>query len=426
MNAAGRCPEQPGEAGGEGEPAGGEIREGLGHAGRDDESRAFRLALPGVLMTTGIFFLTYLIRVIFGPLLPEFEREFGISHAASTRLLMYISAGYSLAVFLSCFLASRIAPRRLAAASAILGGVTLIGIAATTNPTLLPFMFLLLGIVTGPYLNAGFSILRSLGPEALWGRFIAAHECAPNAGLLLAPLIAGAGSALLGRQGTLYGLGALCIAAGALFVFRCRGGVRTDPPVSLAGFGQALREPGLLFFVFALGLAISAHFGIYSVLTLYMEDELGIPAEQAALLLSTSRIAAPFAAYAAGRFCARMGTRATMLFAFSLMAAAVVCLALPSFPAFIVGLYVHPLCAALAIPTAFTHLAYAFPKDMPLYMAIGVPIGSYIGLGVTPMLLGLWGDYAGFTAGFLMTACLMLAFLPVILLTGRPGPGLRA
>jgi NNP family nitrate/nitrite transporter-like MFS transporter len=372
-------------------------------------------------MTTGIFFLTYLIRVIFGPLLPEFEREFGISHAASTRLLMYISAGYSLAVFLSCFLASRVAPRRLAAVSAILGGVTLTGIAATTNPALLPFMFLLLGMVTGPYLNAGFSILRSLGPEALWGRFIAAHECAPNAGLLLAPLIAGAGSALLGRQGTLYCLGALCIAAGALFACRCRGGVRTDPPVSLAGFGQALREPGLRFFVLALGLAISAHFGIYSVLTLYMEDDLGIPTEQAALLLSTSRIAAPFAAYAAGRFCSRMGTRATMLFAFSLMAAAVACMALPSFPAFIVGLYVHPLCAALAIPTAFTHLAYAFPKDMPLYMAIGVPIGSYIGLGVTPMLLGLWGDYVGFRAGFLMTACLMSAFLPVILLTGRPG-----
>jgi NNP family nitrate/nitrite transporter-like MFS transporter len=376
-------------------------------------------------MTSGIFFLTYLIRVIFGPLLPEFEREFGISHAASTRLLMYISAGYSLAVFLSCFLASRIAPRRLAAAASVLGGMTVIGIAATTNPALLPFMFLLLGLVTGPYLNAGFSILRSLGPEPLWGRFIAAHECAPNAGLLLAPLIAGAGCALLGRQGALYCLGALCIGAGTLFSFRCRGGVRTDPPVSLAGLGQALRAPGLWFFVFALGLAISAHFGVYSVLTLYMEDELGIPTEQAALLLSTSRIAAPFAAYAAGRFCARMGTRATMLFAFSLMAAAVGCMALSSFPAFAVGLYVHPLCAALAIPAAFTHLAYSFPKDLPLYMAVGVPVGSYIGLGITPMLLGLWGDSVGFRAGFLMTACLMLAFLPAVLRTGRPGPGRR-
>ncbi|MDR1684935.1 MAG: MFS transporter [Desulfovibrio sp.] len=425
--AARRCPEQPEEVRGGRELSAGEgRRRGCGITVAACETRTFRLALPGVLMTTGIFFLTYLIRVVFGPLLPEFEREFGISHAASTRLLMYISAGYSLTVFLSCFLASRIAPRRLAASAAVLGGVTLIGIAATTNPALLPFLFLLLGMVTGPYLNAGFSILRSLGPESLWGRFIAAHECAPNAGLLLAPLIAGAGSALLGRQGTLYCLGALCIAAGTLFAVRSRGGVRTDPPVSLAGFGQALRTRGLWFFVFALGLAISAHFGIYSVLTLYMEDELGIRTEQAALLLSTSRIGAPFAAFASGRFCARMGTRATMLFAFSLAAAAVGCMALPSFPAFIVGLYVHPLCAAIAIPTAFTHLAYAFPKDMPLYMALGVPIGSYIGLGVTPMLLGLWGDYVGFTAGFLMTACLMSAFLPFILRTDRTGPGRRA
>jgi predicted MFS family arabinose efflux permease len=284
-------------------------------------------------------------------------------------------------------------------------------------------MFVLLGMVTGPYLNAGFGILRSLGPEPLWGRFIAAHECAPNAGLLLAPLIAGAGSALLGRQGTLYCLGALCIAAGALFAFRGIGGARTEPPVSFAGFGQALRARGLWFFVCALSLAISAHFGIYSVLTLYLEDELGIPMEQAAVLLSTSRLAAPVAAFAAGRFCARIGTRATLLFAFTLMTAAVVCMALPFFPAFVVGLYVHPLCAALAIPAAFTHLAHAFPKDMPLYLAIGVPIGSYIGLGVTPMLLGLWGDYVGFTAGFLMTACLTLAFLPFIVRTDRPGSG---
>ncbi|MDR1947538.1 MAG: MFS transporter [Desulfovibrio sp.] len=387
-------------------------------APRDGDAQAFRGALPGVLMTTGIFFLTYTVRVIFGPLLPDFEREFGIGHATSTRWLMYISAGYSLTVFLSCFLVSRMQPRRLAALASVLGGLTMIGIGAAGTPVLLPFLFLLLGVATGPYLNAGFSILRSLGPESQWGKFIAAHEFAPNAGLLLAPIIAEMGSTLLGRRDTLYCLGAITVVAGVLFAFRGRGGTQLDPPASLSGFRQALRQRGLWFFVFGLGLAISVQFGIYSVLLLYMEDERGIPQESAALLLSTSRIAAPFAAFAAGWIGMRLGTRRTMFLAFLMMSASVVCMVQSSFPAFMVGLYIHPICAAVAIPTVFTYLARTFPGNISLYLAVGVPIGSFIGLGFTPMLLGLWGDYVGFTAGFLMLVCLLLAFLPPILRSG--------
>mgnify|MGYP003618860356 CR=1 FL=1 len=65
--------------------------------------RPFRSVLPQVALVSLMFLLTYLDRAIFGPLLPFLEQEFSINHAASTRLLLFLSIGYSASMFFSGF-----------------------------------------------------------------------------------------------------------------------------------------------------------------------------------------------------------------------------------------------------------------------------------------------------------------------------------
>ncbi|MDR3175336.1 MAG: MFS transporter [Desulfovibrio sp.] len=384
------------------------------NARKPEGDRDFKQAMPSVALTTLVFFFTYLVRAIFGPLLPDLEKEFDMSHSASTRLLFYISVGYALAVFFSCLSADKVRPRRLVALSAVVCGLVMLGMAAARQTAFLPFLFLALGGAAGAYFNAGFSTVRSLAPPSQWGKVIAAHEVGPNLGLLLAPLLAGFGASRLGWRPTIACLGAGAVAAGALFHFLAKGGENTENAVSLQDFKQALRSPRLWFFVWGIGIGISVHFGLYSVMTLHMVAERHLSVENSAFLLSTSRLASPFAALLAGRLISRLGTRRTLTLAFSTATLSIVLTLLPWLAPFALGLYLQPAAAAVAIASMFTFLAQSFPDKVPLYTAIGMPLGGLIGLGLMPMLLGLWGDFAGFQAGFAMIACLALLTLPLI------------
>jgi hypothetical protein len=89
-----------------------------------------------------------------------------------------------------------------------------------------------------------------------------------------------------------------------------------------------------------------------------------------------------------------------------------------TFP-FVVGLCLQPLMVAMSFPPIFTMLAESFPvKSQPLLLAVGMPISSLMGVGLMPSLLGLWGDYASFSAGFVMLGCLVAASLPLLRASG--------
>lgn len=381
---------------------------------KSEAEQVFSKALPSLVLTTFVFFLTYLARAIFGPLLPDLEREFILSHAASTRFLFYISVGYALTIFLSCLVSDKARPRRLVALSSAACGLVLLAIAATTDRVLLPFLFLALGMSAGAYFNAGFSSIRSLAPPSQWGKIIAVHEVGPNIGLLLAPLLAGLAAGFCGWR-----VGVACIGAaalGAAVIFHCfaKGGDSPEKATSLKDFKEALRSPRLWFFVWGVGMSISVHFGMYSVMTLHMTEERLLSVESSALLLSTSRLASPFAALIGGRLISSLGTRFTLTLAFSVMALSIALTVMPWLAPFVVGLYIQPAAAAIAIASMFTFLAHSFSDKTPLHMSIGMPLGGFIGLGLMPMLLGLWGDCAGFSAGFAMVGFLILLTLPLI------------
>jgi MFS family permease len=168
-----------------------------------------------------------------------------------------------------------------------------------------------------------------------------------------------------------------------------------------------------------MGLAVSGEFAPFSVLTLHMLEERNFSPELTALLLSTSRIAAPFAVLAGGLITIRFGTRRTLKVCFAVYALGMFCMAAPWFPVFVAGLFVQPVLTAMAFPPIFTLLAESFPlKEQPMYLAIGMPLASFMGAGFMPSLLGLWGDLASFGAGFAMMGCLVAVSLPLLGLMG--------
>ena len=380
-----------------------------------DPEATFGSVFPWVLLVSLMFLLNYLCRATFGPLLPFIEQEFGITHAASTRLLLYLSIGYTSSMFLSGAVASKVRPRFLVAASLVLTGLMLQGVACAPGVPSLALLIFLMGFAAGQYFNAGMSTIRSLVKPSQWSRAVAIHEFGPNAGFIFAPLVAEVGAALLGWRGAVSALGWTTAVAGALFLFFGKGGEYPAAPVSFRGMAKLLGSGRLWLVTWFMGLAIAGQFGPFSVLTLHMVEDRGLSGDVAALLLSSSRAASPLGALAGGLLTAKFGTRKTLVFCLGVYALGLSAMSLPYFAPFVAGMFLQPLFTAAVFPPLFTMLAQSFPlRDQPLLLGIGMPVASFFGVGIMPGILGMFGDHAGFDAGFLVmgvTAALSIALL---------------
>ncbi|MCL1940254.1 MAG: MFS transporter [Desulfovibrionaceae bacterium] len=375
----------------------------------------FAHALPWVALVSLMFLLIYLARAIFGPLLPAIEQEFGISHAASTRFLLYLSIGFSVSTFLSGYVSSKIRPRIMVGGSLILSGLVLLAISTAASLPLLTILFIALGLSSGQYFNGGLSTMRSLVPLSQWSKAISIHEFGPNISFFLAPLLAGVGVSMFGWRGVSTGMGWLTIGGGLLFLLIAKGGEYPSAPLSFGGFTKALKEPKLWLFTWLVGLGIAGEFAPFSVLTLHMIDERSLSPELTALLLSTSRIAAPIAVLGGGFVTTRFGVRRTLYACLVVYALGMFCMAMPWFPIFTLGLFVQPVLTAMIFPPVFTFLAESFPlRDQPMYLSIGMPLAAFMGAGLMPSILGIWGDLASFSAGFAMMGCLVALSLPLL------------
>ena len=375
----------------------------------------FRRVLPQVMLVSLMFLLTYLDRAMFGPLLPFIEGEFSISHASSTRLLLFMSLGYSASMFASGFSSSKIRPRVMVTGAVVLSGLLMVALSRAMSLPLLTLLFIALGMVAGQYFNGGLSTMRSMVPPAQWSKAISVHEFGPNGSFFLAPILAEVGTRLLGWRGVVAGMGWLTVAAGVAFCLLAKGGESPAAPVSFKGIKKALKEPRLWLFTWLMGIAIAGEFAPFSVLTLHMVEERGFSQETAAFLLSVSRVGAPFAVLGGGYITTRFGTRPVLVACLLVYAAGMVGMALPHTVPFVLGMTLQPLFTAMIFPPIFTLLAESFPmKDQPMLLAIGMPIASLLGVGLMPSILGIWGDLVSFGAGFLMMAGMVAVSLPLL------------
>ena len=385
------------------------------HHNEQAQEPPFSRVLPWVTFVGIMFLFNYLDRAMFGPLLPALEEEFGISHTASTRFLFYLSVGYSTSMFLSGFSSSKIRPRVMVAGSLLFTGIVLHGIALAENLTLLSLLFAALGLAAGQYFNGGLSTLRSLVPPSQWSKAIAVHEIGPNGSFFIAPILAEFGVAFLGWRGLVSGMGWLSIAGGVLFYFFAKGGDYPAAPVSFNGFFRAVRQPRLWLVTWLLGLAIAGEFATFSVLTLHMIDERALSPDLAAFLLSASRLAAPFAVLGGGWITTRLGTRRTLYICLLAYALGMFCMATPWFALFVAGMFVQPVLTAMLFPPIFTLLAEIFPmREQPLLLAIGMPVASFMGVGLMPSLLGFFGDHTSFAMGFAVMGVLVALSFPLL------------
>lgn len=382
---------------------------------------SFSSVLPMLLFLCLLFFLNFTSRVILSPLLPEIEKGLNVSHAAAASIFFYLTLGYFLSILCSGYVSSRISHKYTIVLSTLVTGVLVFALAFVNSINGLRLVVFLLGSAAGVYLPSGLSTIVAITPASHLGRGMAVHEFAPNIGFVAAPvlctiMILAAGS----WQDGIAFMGGAVVLSGMLFaVFGYQAG-RQASCLTLSVINNVLKKQQFLMIVLLFGFAICSTLGIYSLLPLFLVNDLHMDPTEANRLVSFSRILSVFMPLCASWVGDRLGHRLVMIC--SLFLSGMLTIPFGICNGWLLTLFVtlQPMVAVCFFPSVFAYLANICDrKDTGLIVSVAVPLAFLTGGGVLPLFMGYIGDVSNLGMSFIIVGILMIAASCVALKTMR-------
>jgi NNP family nitrate/nitrite transporter-like MFS transporter len=384
----------------------------LGSQNRSDKSFGFYLG--PLLLLTSIFLINFISRIIQAPLLPNIEKELGLTHTAAASLFLSISSGYFITLIGSGFVSCRLKHRGTIILSIVALGAALFGTALSKGVLGMRIGLFGLGLAAGLYLPSGIATLTGLISTKHWGKAIALHELGPNIGFVTAPLIAEAMLLRFSWRGVLWLLGVTAFLLGFIFWRYGRGGRFSGEPPSPDAIRTLMSESSFWIMVLLFSLGVSSTLGIFTMLPLYLVTEHGLERDWANTLIALSRISGLIMAFVGGWTTDRFGAKKTLGIVLLVTGILTVLLGGLSSRWVPVIVFIQPMSAVCFFPAAFAALASVGPpKARNIVVSFSVPIAFLLGGGAVPTAIGAIGDNHSFGLGISLTGCFILvgAFL---------------
>lgn len=356
--------------------------------------------LGPVLFLTGIFFLNFIARIIFSPLLPGIEEDLALAHTEAASLFLFVGMGYSISVLGSSFVSSRLQHRKTIVLTATAVGVSLIAITLCKNIWSIRFGLLAVGLGAGLYLPSGIATITEMVTARHWGKAIATHELAPNCGFFLAPLLAEGLMMWFSWRGVLLVLGCCSILMGILFSFFGKGGEFRGEALNFQSLKNLFKDKSFWIMLILFTLGICATLGIYTMLPLFLVVEHGLEKSWANTLVAFSRLPGTTMVFVSGWISDQVGPRLTMSGLLLLAGAVTILLGATTGSWLVAMVFLQPLGAVCFFPPAFAALsAIGTGSSRNLAVSMTLPFSFLVGGGFMPMGIGMMGDMGMFSLG---------------------------
>jgi len=269
---------------------------------------------------------------------------------------------------------------------------------------------------------SGIALLTELVIQRHWGKAMAIHELAPNLAFVTAPLLVEALLRWMPWRSVVAGVGLASILAGVIFGFAGPGGSRKGERPNLRAIGEVLGDPAFWIMGVIFCLCVGGSLGVYTMLPLYLVDDLGFERELANGLIGASRVLGTAAVFLAGMIADRVGYKRAAFGFLASMGALTLGLGVFRGP-FVtpVLVFLHPVTAVSVFPAAMALVTEFFPPGLrSLAMSFVILIGFLVGGGLIPQMIGYLAEHFSFPFGFLILSIVVFAFLPfLLLLRGR-------
>jgi NNP family nitrate/nitrite transporter-like MFS transporter len=372
-----------------------------------------RSVLGTIVFITSLFFLMFLGRLMFSPLMPAIQDDPSMHLAAGQAgsLFFLAALGSFAGSLMAGLVSSRINHRGSLLFSVFLAVLALVGAYFASSVWALRAVFVVLGICAGLHQPSSVATLTASVRREDWARALSIQQLAPPAALVAGPLLAAALLNWLSWHEVLLGVAGVTAVVGiAFFVFT--GGVGSFPgdPPSPSMVRPVLRTRSFWVMVFILALGMGAQVGVYTMLPLYLHQEREMAVSSANTLLGLANISAFVTVFISGWVTSRIGEkRAIAIFVFLTGVMTILVGALSG--AWLKVCIV--LMAGLSVgifPPAFAALSRIVqPNYRSLAASFGPPTAFMLGGGLLPTALGYMGQNWSFSLGIIIIGAIIAA-----------------
>jgi NNP family nitrate/nitrite transporter-like MFS transporter len=368
----------------------------------------FTTVIWSILFLTSLFFLTFMSRFIFAPLMPFIEQDLGLTHGQAGSIFLSGSIGYFISSLASGFVASRINHRGALILTLFMAALALLVCTTLTSLWTIRISMLVLGMAAGLHLPSNIATITAMVSRQDWGKALSVQQMAPPLGLVLGPLLTVAIATHYSWRIPLGGIAAIILVV-AFFLIRF--GKFGDfpgnaPKVSLLRTIMNQKSFWIMIVLFAFGFA--GQVGVYAMLPLYLVTEKGLNAELANTLIGLSQISALFMTFLAGWLTDRIGEKRAISLFLSTSGLMTIFLGISSGTWLRVIVFLQPALIVCYFPAGFSALSRIVQPDLrSLTAAWAVPTAFLLGGGLFPAILGYMGQAYTFGLGISLAGCII-------------------
>ena len=372
--------------------------------------KAFQKAPKGLgklILLAFIFYLNFLSRIIFSPLLPQIKKDLQLTTGKVSGFFLFLSIGYFSAQLASGFVSERFGHKNTILLSVTSAGLFLGLLGLTRNLLVIITAIVYIGLATGLYLPSAIATITSLFDRDFWGRAVSVHELAPNLAFISAPVIASFFMARFNWHVLMMVMAALCLFV-AIILWRTQMGHFSGTAPSISACTRFLKRREFWIMLLLFGLGITSTIGIYNMLPIYLVSQHGFSELNANYLVSLSRVSTLATALLGGFLSDLFGPRRIMGWMLLFTGSVTFCLGLTKGWALTIAVFAQPLLAVCFFPAAFSCLsAISDEKDRNLLISMIIPFAFVIGAGLMPTFIGYLADYGMFQQGFMIAGTLL-------------------
>ncbi len=370
---------------------------------------SFRNMIGNIIFLTIIFFLTFISRFIFAPLMPTIAQALGLSHSQAGSIFLVGSVGVFIGSLSSGFISSRINHRGTLIISMFGVGLALLACVFTRSLWMIRAGMIVLGITAGIQLPSNIATITAIVGRQDWGKALAVQQMAPPLSLILGPLLSVFILTWFSWKIPLAVIGVLAIIVGFVLIqFGRFGGFPGDEP-NIPIVKLILKQKGFWIMVLLFSFGIGGQVGVYAMLPLYLVDERGLDQNLANTLIGLSQISALFMTFFAGWFTDRVGEKRAIIMVLIVSGIITIFLGFLSGPWLKVIIFIQPALIVCYFPAGFAALSRIVqPNLRSLASAWAAPTAFILGGGLFPAALGYMGQAYSFGLGISIAGCIMI------------------
>lgn len=370
----------------------------------------FREKIGITVSIAWLFFLGFVTRIIFAPLMPAIEQDLGISHGQAGGLFLFMSLGYLIAPLCSGLISKKLNHRGTLILSAWLIGFVLIPFIFVSSLWALRLLLMAIGLSAGIHLPSAIATITAQIRKEDWGKALSVHQSAPPLSFVSAPLIASLLLALLSSWRLVLGVWAVVALVTALaYTLGGKGGDFPGQLPSANNVKTIASKPAFWLMILLFAMAMGGNAGIYTMLPLYLVSERSMDLNAANTLIGLSQISGLVMVFVAGLITDRVGQKTMMTTTLLSAGIFTVLIGVLEGGWLIAAIFIQPALLNAFFPAAFGALSRIAPPHMrSVTNAIGPPLSFLIGGGILPMVIGYLGETQTFASGMILAGVFML------------------